>query len=124
AIPYTVEVKTVDQYGKAIYDADATVTAIPRATGTQFTADVVPGKGYDENANGKVEYVIEGDDNGSNTIRFEVQFDGKKYAKTLNVSQANQNGLGGYIPVYDAVLDKNAGNQHSADDSVATTTVQ
>lgn len=122
-IPYTVEVKTVDQYGDAFFNNTAVVTATPRTSGVEFDANEVGGT-YASNANGKVVYAISGDDNGSNTIRFEVEIDGKKYAKTLSVTQANQNGLGGYVTEYTATLDINAQGANSASDSTNNTTIK
>lgn len=115
-VEYTVDVKTVDQYGNPIHVSEP-VTAV--AKNDKFSADQ-----KSDNGEGKRVFTVESTENGSTTIKFSVTKDGKTFSKTLNVTQADQNGLGGYLTESDAVLDFDFNGPHKADGAVNTTTIK
>jgi len=115
-VEYTVDVKTVDQYGNAI-NVSEDVTAV--AKNDKFSAVETS-----DNGEGKRVFTVSSTENGSTTIKFSVTKDGKTFSKTLSVTQADQNGLGGYLTESDAVLDFDHAGDNKADGAVNTTTIK
>lgn len=115
-VDYTVEVKTVDQYGEPI-DFAGDITVDPR--NDKFDATEIK-----NDNDGTREFEVTGTENGSTTIRFSISKDGKTYTKTLSVTRADVNGLGGYLTDNKDVLDLTPLDTNAAKGASDTTTIE